>query len=88
MQITNLKMVLKSRANFFLQVTETFLGEKFVKELFLKKNCNFNYDNFVNNIERGANNFIENNTDNLFEPTKTRPRKIFEFKLIESKDAF
>ena len=88
MQITNLKMVFKSRVNFFLMVTETFLGEKSVKVLFLKKKCNFNYDNFVNNIERGANNFIENNTDNLFEPTKTRPRKIFEFKLIESKDAF
>ena len=70
MQITNLKMALKSRANFFLLVTEMFLGEKFVKEFFLKKNCHFNYDNFVNNIERGANKFFENNTDNLFEPTK------------------
>ena len=76
MQIRNLKKVLKSRANFFLLVTETFLREKFVKELFLKKKCNFTYDNFVNNIDRGAINFIENNTDNLFEPTKQDQGKV------------
>ena len=58
------------------------------KELDLKNIYIFKSDFFVKNIDRGANNFIQNNTDNLFEPTKTRPRKTFEFKLIESKDAF
>ena len=58
------------------------------KKLDLKKIYIFKRDIFVKNIDRGANNFIQNNTDNLFEPTKTRPRKCFEFKLIESKDNF
>ena len=83
-----MKMALKSRANLFLLVTETFLGENFVKELFLKKKCNFKIDNFVKNIDREANNFIPNNTNNIFEPIETRPRRTIEFKLIESKAAF
>ena len=57
-------------------------GDRFDKKWFFK------IDPFANNLDRGANNFIQYNTDNLFEPAKTRPRKTFEFKLIESKDAF
>ena len=75
------------KKNFFLLVTRRFWGEYFVKDLDLEKiNCKF--DNFVNHIDRGANNFIQNNTNSLFEPTKTRPRRSFAFKFFEWEDAF
>ena len=80
-------MALKSKVIFVLLATKNFQGEYFVKDLDLEKN-NCRNNKFVNHKDRGANNFVRNNTDNQFEPKKTRPRRTFKFKSIESKNAF
>ena len=41
-----------------------------------EKKCFFKIDPSVNNLDRGANNFIQYNTDNLFEPARQDQGKL------------
>ena len=88
MQITTFKTSMKTNAHFLALVTKTFWGKYLLKDFDLKTKSVSRNDNFVKDIDRGANTSNQNNADKLFEQTKARLWKKLQLKLNKSKDAF